>query len=283
MNIVTTYFTVKRLAGSFFVGEPSLKFQRERQWEYLECLQRNLSHPAVRSVLLLVEGPASYHHFLENVVRRGTLQTAASFRPQDMQKLLPILYSPPRQPVYTDLFRLANQFLPGQLTMVCNADIHLSARNFTVTDVEKVFADYERRLPVSAGPPLHSSVTRKLALALTRHEMDNALVEAAPLITDYRGSHDAFVLRPPVPMSFLDSVSHQQNCYQAENIVIHELRCHGYEVFNPCLDLRVVHRHAADMRQWLPSVDPTRYAKAPPCRLSEVVVGRESPFSEEQV
>jgi hypothetical protein len=100
----------------------------------------------------------------------------------------------------------------------------------------------------------------------------------APLIDDYRGSHDCFVFRPRAlsNSAFLRAVDHPQNAYQSENIVIHEIeRCGAVgRVINPSKGVfRVAHRHASDVRQWFPPVDapaadgagtPERYGKAPP-------------------
>jgi hypothetical protein len=90
--------------------------------------------------------------------------------------------------------------------------------------------------------------------------------EIAPLIADYRGSHDAFIFRPgDISDKFLGTVAHPQNAYKSENIVVHELRASaGLRVRNPCLDARVLHRHRAAVRQWLPPVDEERYGKAEP-------------------
>lgn len=266
MNIVTTYFTVKRIPGSSFIGESSLRHCCERQQEYVDCLARNALHPQVRSILLLVEGIDGYHHFCQTFLGRGP--AGGAVRPgKHLRKLVPILYSPTEYnttdrpiPLYAELFQRANQLLPGELCMVCNADVHLSAEGFDVGRVQALF-DRADSSPAPSRAPL--------ALALTRRELDTAGLESAPLIRDYRGSHDAFVVRAPVPEAFLRRVAHQQNCYQAENIVIHALRESGFTVLNPCLDLRLIHRHTADVRQWLPSHDPSRYGRAEPATVAD--------------
>lgn len=286
MNLVTTYFTVKRIATSHFIGEQSLKHRHLRQLEYVDCLVHNALHPAVESIVLLVEGVEEYAHLFHTLVRpwlpgsaAGGVPAAPSytfpsiFQRRHLRKLLPLLYSPsPRfnrtglpMPVYADLFHIANQLLPGKLVMICNADVHLSHTHFDLEAVQRCFAEEGGSRP-------------KAALALTRYEGegegegegdDADGLARAPLIRNYRGSHDAFVFRAPVLEGVLPGVTHPQNCYQAENIVIHELRSHNYTVLNPCLDLRLIHRHAADVRQWLPSVDPERYGLAPPITIAE--------------
>lgn len=151
--------------------------------------------------------------------------------------------------------------------------------------------------PTAPGRASRREEGQAVALALTRYEVEplsvvsNAVLDShthapptpqsqllnallphiAPLIADYRGSHDAFVLQPPVPQSFLRAVGHKQNCYQAENIVVYELQRCGYTVLNPCLSIGLVHRHEADLRQWFPSVDPSRYGRAAPVTLARAM------------
>ncbi|EPY41004.1 hypothetical protein AGDE_02921 [Angomonas deanei] len=247
MNIVTSYFKVKRIEGSVFVGETSLKYANERQREYLTALTHNAAHADVQRVLLLVEGADAYRHFREHV-----LFNPALFPPLSLAKIIPILRLHHAQPTYAELFYQANQLLQHSLTMVCNADVHLSPTSFSVKAVQGMFSAMEAK----------GNGAQPLALALTRHESDN--VADAPLVYDYRGSHDAFILKPPLPLDVLAGVTHPQNCYQSENIVIHELKKGGYTVLNPCLDLILVHQHAVDLRQWRPSVDSSRYGRAHP-------------------
>ena len=203
--------------------------------------------------------------------------------------------------------------------MICNADVHVSEKGWNMTRLSEVLRLEEEE--EEAGSPLPTTSThhspdvrrrRRVAVALTRHESDNAA--DCPLIDDYRGSHDAFVLAAPSLLSltdeFIRAVDHPQNCYRGENIVVHALihatatmgvaggrrrvAAHGGDdgrgcpvttedhddggeststasrlfegVANPCKSVRLVHRHAADVRQWLPPVaaEGERYGLAPP-------------------
>ncbi|CCW63752.1 unnamed protein product [Phytomonas sp. EM1] len=277
MNLVTTLFKVKRIPGSRLIGEQSLDNSSFRQQEYRDCLLHNLSHPGVDSILLLVEGIAAYRELCHPLLANRPLTSGSG-------KLIPILFSgstvmregrtpsigqPTRLPTYEDLFRIANQLAPGTPCMVCNADIYLSPQHFRVPDVVNLFKRENASHP-SFERESGEEKWKRVALALTRYESDHP--RDAPLISDYRGSHDAFIVRPPLPESFLRAVAHPQNAYQAENIVIHELRRSGYTVLNPCLDLHIIHRHASGIRQWLPSVDPTRYGRAAPTTMRDVTL-----------
>ncbi|CBH13238.1 hypothetical protein, conserved [Trypanosoma brucei gambiense DAL972] len=249
MNIVTSYFLVKRIPGSIFLGEASLRNAEARQREYLECIRQNVTHREVDSLHLLIEGSDAYNHFRTHIMENNNSFPDGRLR----QKIVPILWQK-GQPTYADLFEHANKLLRGRLAMVCNADVYISQHGAAVRDLARLF---------DQGVP-------RVALALTRYESENFM--DAPLQDNYRGSHDAFVVRPPLEDSLLRSVKHPQNCYKAENVVLHELQRHGYMVKNPCRDFMLVHRHEADLRQWLPSVDEERYARAPPCSIEEAVI-----------
>ena len=214
-----------------------------RQVEYEDCVVRTTSARSVRRLLLLVQDAASFGLLKDRVIPR--IDAA------DRHKLVPMLFArAPDQPLYSDLFTAAKTLAaPATPTMVCNSDIFIP-RDFNLERVVELFDE-------------HAAKEERLALALTRYESERP--GDAPLIHDYRGSHDAFVFRPKdLPIPFVEGVQHPQNCYKSENIVIHELQQAGFTVRNPCLSVRIVHHHAADVRQWLPPVDEERYARAFP-------------------
>ncbi|PBJ76281.1 hypothetical protein BCY84_09388 [Trypanosoma cruzi cruzi] len=249
MNIVTSYFVVKRLPGSIFLGEASLRHRDARQQEYMDCIRRNAAHAEVVSLHILIEGTEAYRQF-----RQRVMEDDYFFQSKEMRrKIVPVLW-PEAQPTYADLFQHANKLLRGKLTMICNADVYLPQVGASVRELQKLF---------------DSDPTRRLSVALTRYESEDR--RDAPLIEAYRGSHDAFIFRPPTEASFVEGVRHPQNCYKAENIVLYELQRHGYVVVNPCRSFMIVHHHTADLRQWLPAVDEERYARAPPCTIAEAL------------
>lgn len=284
MNIVTSYFLVRKLPGTIALGGDVSRHQQARQQEYLDCLRFNLQHPGVASIHLLVEGAEAYEHLRTHVLCNPAFTGFAAQRSRPLPPIVPLVRFAPGMPLYADFFAYANQLLTHRLTMVCNADVYLSPEHFSVPAVEALFhqardaREDTRRASLSSPPSSSSSSPNAsenerggsdLALALTRYESDNVL--DAPFLYDYRGSHDAFVVVPPVPPTFVTRVAHAQNGYKAENVVLHELQRSGYRTLNPTLGdgARLVHRHATDVRQWLPPVDETRYGRAPPCTLAE--------------
>lgn len=230
-----------------------------------------------------------------------------SWTAEQQRKIVPMLrFGPP--PTYKDLFQYAAQILPQKIVMVCNADVYLSpfsslSTSFSAPSTTSLTTKTVLAPPQGRGSGLLSEAKEDpeslssfffeenapppIAFALTRYEaelggpLSPALSDAAPLIHAYRGSHDGFILQPSSrsPLSttpFLQRVHHRQNCYQAENIVIYELQQAGYLVLNPCLGkdgLRLIHCHEekTGVRQWFPSVDPTRYGRALPMGMEEVL------------
>jgi len=234
LHIITSFFTVRVKPGSFSFGaSASPEVMSERQAEYLWCIFQNALHPSVAKLHLIIQDDPSVAYlqrWKDFPLLKATGKLATTLFPRS-----------PQQPLYSDLFQYANNTVPlGELAMVTNADI---------------FLDSDFVLPKFADENLD-------AFALTRWESPGV----APLITEYRGSHDSFIFKPPLPKEFIESVQHPQNAYKAENIVIYELQRHR-TVKNPCKSVRVYHKHAADFRQWLPPQDDEaneRYARAYP-------------------
>ncbi|GET88692.1 hypothetical protein, conserved [Leishmania tarentolae] len=299
MNIVTSYFLVRKLPGTLAMGGDILEHQNARQREYMECLRLNQQHPGVASIHLLVEGADAYEHLLKHVLCNPDFQNVSTFampaclpnerpRRRHAAPIVPVVRVASGMPLYADFFAYANQLLAHRLTMVCNADVYLSPGHFSLAAVEDLFRQSSTLPPLRAAPGGHrqafstgvaegEAALRKaepkpgntLALALTRYESDNP--HDAPFLYDYRGSHDAFVFVPPVSPSFVRSVAHPQNCYKAENIVLHEFQRSGYLTLNPTLGdgVRLVHHHATDLRQWFPPVDESRYGREQPSTLAQ--------------
>lgn len=264
MNLVTSFFLVRKIAAalplfhesSHLPEAPTLydslpQHVRERQDEYIQCILQNASCSCVSRLGLLVQDTPSLVALKSIVVpqlralgkdKEGTLIVG---------KVVPFLHqNAPEQPTYSDLFHLGNKMsilFQNKATMVCNADIALLDQTFNFPYVQKLL---ERE---------------KVALALTRYE--NEFTEECPLIDDYRGSHDAFIFRAPLPQEVVAAVNHPQNCYKAENIVIAELQRAAFHLLNPCRSVKIFHKHQSQVRQWLPPWDPEereRYGKVPP-------------------
>jgi len=124
------------------------------------------------------------------------------------------------QPLYSDFFEYASNNLKNEICMISNSDIYLYECNI----------DCLNRLDNNI-------------FALTRYEYDMS----SPLIDKYEGSHDSFIFRSPLNIN-LDNIRHVQNVWGSENSVIDNLFDHGYQVFNPCYQIKIVHLHESQLR-----------------------------------
>lgn len=299
MNVITSYFLVRSLAGTVSLSARPVPLdertsslsdwmvRERRQEEYLHCLWQHIHQPGVENVHLLVEGAQALYHLRYQLHHRRNEAGEPLFSAAQRQKLIPVLRQPSPPSTYAMLFDYGNRVLPGKAVMLCNADVYLSSTHcppHSSHPVDDLVALLDHPARGSAAP---------IGIALTRYEVDPGKKDArsggtpptdrpaiesaasinyaavAPLINEYRGSHDAFIYRSPVPHSLINAVHHPQNSYQGENIVLHEFQQHGYVMVNPSRTIRLVHQHHADVRQWYPSKDPSRYGKAPPTTLRE--------------
>jgi hypothetical protein len=262
LHLVTTLFRVRALPSALQLGAGVLTQAAltERESEYVSCLHSNLLSGAVAKVHTIVQCGGCVPRsgicsdpsvsLLRDII--ALRHPALSVERRCLVKWVPTIFPrSPAQPLYSDLFDYCNRLLVGKVCMVVNADIYLSPR-FPFPALHTLFVEDPKRV-----------------FALTRYEDDINLHR--PLIDDYRGSHDAFIFLAPVDRQIIDACRHPQNAYRAENVVIHAFQRSAYRVSNPCLSLKIFHRHAADVRQWFPPTanSEAEYGTAVPCQLEK--------------
>jgi hypothetical protein len=137
------------------------------------------------------------------------------------------------QPTYSMLFTYGSN-LKDEICCICNTDIELQI-------TERNTYLFYKYLTGS-----------KTIFFLTRHESDGT----RPLIDGFCGSHDAFIfhsdtLRETLAAADLSKLDHVQNTHGIEAIMtiyfIEELR---YMIYNPCIQLKIVHHHLSNIRDW---------------------------------
>lgn len=124
---------------------------------------------------------------------------------------------------YSDLFGYACNII-GEICVITNSDIYFHAMPKNIIQ--------------------HVSINSNYIYALTRHRYDFS----KPLIDNYAGSHDAFIFLSPINRQLLSKITHFQFFLGAENIVIYELERLGYKLYNPCLNIIIVHMHRINCR-----------------------------------
>ena len=272
IHIVLQYFKVKSMLKNdddddkaIDRHQDSVIRRRRRQREYDECLYRNLDHPMVLSVHVLLEND------VDEQCLKLTLDRLKSWLGWKVNKLRTTMIG--RQMLYGDAFEYCNQHLVGKIAVIMNSDI------FIGPGVELLFEEKQQDNKTS----MKEELFKDTIFSLTRHEnkickfskkkqlQQTADIDAAPSLrsavdlhcgcpfipnpvenkTHYAGSHDSFWFVPPLASRhFCKKVRHVQNRWGAEHLVIKELIAHGFKVINPSLSIITFHNHASAIRPW---------------------------------
>jgi len=189
--------------------------KQRRQMEINECFLRNLHHPLINTIHILCDTGATKNHY-------------ESLAHEKQEKCRFILHG--KQPTYAEIIRYVSQNIPdNKIVCIQNSDIYI---------------DHSLSLEF-----LETNLTNDRLIALTRHEHTNdehtpCNVETCPLIWDYMGSHDTFLFRTPIPESFpYHTLEYHQNVYGGESIFMKAFKDSGKQLFNPCFDIRIFHKH----------------------------------------
>ena len=188
---------------------------RERQIEIEETLQRNLDHPSVTNIHLLLTQESAEKRLMALPLRNK--------HKMNVQRITTM-------PTYRDFFQYANEKLLNRIVVFMNMDIYIG-EGFEL--INKTFL-----------------VQNKVSYALTR----SGRVELRCNMTGIRGycgnkyigSHDTyiFVLTKPLTDSVLSELNYSMNVMGAENVLIWTLQKRlGMKVLNPCKILRTYHNH----------------------------------------
>jgi hypothetical protein len=134
------------------------------------------------------------------------------------------------QPKYPDLFKYGSQ-LEDTICCICNSDIEFN--------IEKIEL-------------LEQLYNNKVIYFLTRHEYDMSF----PLITNFGGSHDAFMfhsntLRTSINNIDFSFINYIQNTNGIEALLtIFFIEQLNYKIFNPCFQIILIHHHQSHIRLW---------------------------------
>jgi hypothetical protein len=207
------------LVTSFYVLEEKDELAVKRNQELEDCLRKNLESPLVSGIHLFVDDARALEK-VRFMISEGGIGVGNKITVIGVQK----------QPQYSDLFLYACQSLQGKVVMITNSDIYLA----------------ECDLGVLSGISDH-------VFALTRYENDMS----SPLIEIMKqerwGSHDAFLFQSPLKKlalkDFIPKICHYQNRWGSEDIVIQVLLEYGYQIYNPCYEIKIVHLHASGLRE----------------------------------
>ena len=202
INIITSFFLSH-------IIDPNIQ---NRNNELIKIIYIHIHSPHVDKIYLYIDDDISYNKLKELFQSR-----------LDDGKIIIIEIG--KQPLYSDLFKYANESLQGKICMITNSDIYIH--------------ECDNRL-INMLP-----TTPNLLFALTRHEHDMS----CPLINNYMGSHDCFIFNSPLNGDFIKNIEFTQNNWRSENKLLRELVKENIKILNPCNQIQIVHLHNSDIRE----------------------------------
>lgn len=206
------------LVTSFYVLEEKDEISVKRNQELEESFRKNLCSPLVSGIHLFVDDARALEkvRFMISEVGIGVGNKITVIGVQ-------------KQPKYSDLFLYACQSLQGKVVMITNSDIYLAECDLGVL----------------------SGISDNI-FALTRYEHDFSSPLIEVMKQERWGSHDAFLFQSPLKKlalkDFIPKIGHYQNRWGSEDIVIQVLLEYGYQIYNPCYEIKIVHLHASGLR-----------------------------------
>lgn len=206
--------------------QPSADPQRQR--EFHEALLATLRHPSVHTVHVLTESVAHQVALYEEVV------------PPDLQHKLRT-HNIGKRITYADAVRYANLYLRNTTTLLCNADISVTGREWR---------------------HLTAHMLRGLMFGLTRHELPGCAWQC-DCARKWDGCHDCFAFVPPLEGGdeLLEQIGFRMGgLWGSENRFMWEAHRFnpGMRIRNPCHTFRTLHWHCAGAGRYRPTQDERR-------------------------
>jgi len=197
---------------AFYVSKTNNTLDIERTSELFTCLQKNIENVLISKI----------HLFLDDADAMDKINTLSDH--MNFGKIVIVEVGGGRKK-HSDYFRYAITNLKDELCMIMNSDIYLY--EFDISLLDRFTSD------------------KATCFALTRYEDDfNDW-----LITNYKGSHDAYLFRPSLlDLTVLELVDFYPNLFGIESRIINALCQFGYTVFNPCYQIKIVHLHKSGLR-----------------------------------
>jgi hypothetical protein len=203
------------IISTFYISKYSSHLDNLRTKELEQCLINNLYSPFVEKIHLFVDDN-------EALVKLNELSN-------NSDKIVVVEVG--KRPKYSDFFNYIIKNVKDEICIIINSDIFLYEND------EKLIANLKEN---------------KIAYALTRYEHDMT----HPLINDYHGSHDAYIFNS----KFINEtiINEDTNFYQnfpgIESHIIKAFCDIGFNVYNPCIQIKIVHLHKTQLRnhgEWI--------------------------------
>jgi len=198
------------LITTFYISNYKSSLDKQRTEELVAALQNNINSTFIKSIHLYVDNKESLD-YLNTITKSDKI----------------VVIETGKKPTYDDFFNYILKKLKSSICMIANSDIYLAECDMNILD------------KVSKS---------RICYALTRHEFDMS----CRLITNYCGSHDCYIFNS----HFLhrNILTHHtkyvQNLPGIESQIIKNFCDHGFKVFNPCYQIKIVHLHRSNLRKY---------------------------------
>lgn len=202
------------LISTFYLSKYNNLLDNERTNELIQALMNNLNSDIIKKIHLFID---------EN----DTLEKLNEIKSNNINSDKIVIIYINKQPTYHDFFNYSLNNLPNQICMISNSNIYLNLYDINLINL----LNYE-----------------KYCYALTRYEHDMK----NPLIDNYLGSHDCYIFNS----KFLDNriicenTNFKQNLPGIETRIIKSFCDLNYKVFNPCKQIKIVHLHKTNLRNY---------------------------------
>jgi hypothetical protein len=202
----------------------SLYFEknRERELEYLECLQRNLE-----------SGIFHHIHVFYDTSSDGAGSRLLNFI---QNSGIGLSYIEGRL-TYSDIFSYANESLRGQLVVIANGDIYFNEtlERAKAIDLQDIVLAITRWDELSDGN------------IILRDHLTSRNSQKGGLLDETGGKQDAWIFRAPLRLEH-ECPFPLGTLYCDGFLNFQLLKSERVRVYNPCLDIQCCHLHKSDIR-----------------------------------
>ena len=197
------------IVSTFYISNSSSEQNNLRIKELEDSLINNLLCPIIEKIHLFVDNEPSLNRLNEISNNSDKI----------------VIIEIGKKPKYSDFFEYILNNLKDNICMILNADIYLH--------------EYQEDL-------IKNLIDNKIVYTLTRYEYDMS----HPLIDGYCGSHDCYIFNSKfINASIInEDTTFYQNFPGIETHIIKSLCDQGFKVYNPCMQLKIVHLHKSDVR-----------------------------------
>ncbi len=198
---------------------------RQRAFEYIDCLEKNLKHPLITKVHVIYD--TSLDNEGENIIR--PYLESKNITMTNVQE----------RPSFGFCFQLVNELYPGWEIILSNADIYFNKTLHTLEDYD----------------------LKDKFLALTRWEVTQANELNLFWLRDANGffrldyaetSQDVWIFETPIRKFRKDFFS--LGTWNCDYVIGYFAREVGLTVLNPCLTIQSCHKHLSCKRNYTPGV-----------------------------